>query len=39
VAEGRLKPLIYKVWPIKMVAEAHKMMESGAHIGKIAIEI
>lgn len=39
VAEGKLKSLVYKSYPIKNAAEAHKMMESGAHIGKIALEV
>ncbi len=39
VVSGALKPLIYKTYPIKNVAEAHKMMESGAHIGKIVLEV
>jgi NADPH2:quinone reductase len=38
VVSGRLKPLIYRSYTIKNVAEAHKMMESGAHIGKILLE-
>ena len=38
VAEGKLKPLIYKTYPLKNAAEAHKMMESGEHIGKIILE-
>ena len=36
---GRLKPLIYRNFLIKNVAEAHKMMESGEHIGKIVLEV
>lgn len=39
VAQGKLKPLIYKAFPIKNAAEAHKMMESGSHIGKIVLEV
>lgn len=39
VASGQLKPLIYRSYPIKKVAEAHKMMESGAHIGKMVLEV
>lgn len=38
VAEGKIKPLIYKVYSIKNAADAHNMMESGAHIGKIVLE-
>lgn len=39
VASGELKPLIHKVYPIKNAADAHKMMASGAHIGKIVLEV
>jgi NADPH2:quinone reductase len=39
VVEGKLKPLIYRVYDIKNAAEAHKVMESGAHIGKIVLEV
>lgn len=39
VEQGSFKPLIYKVLPIKNVGEAHKVMESSQHIGKIALEV
>lgn len=39
VIEGRLKPLIYSRYPIKNAAEAHKMMESGKHFGKMILEV
>jgi NADPH:quinone reductase-like Zn-dependent oxidoreductase len=39
VASGKIKPLIYRVFPIKNAGEAHKMMESGVHIGKIILEV
>jgi putative PIG3 family NAD(P)H quinone oxidoreductase len=39
VAQGRLKPLIFKTFAIKNAVDAHKMMESGAHIGKIVLEV
>ena len=39
VISGQFKPLIYQSYPIKKMAEAHKMMESGAHIGKIVAEV
>jgi len=38
ILQGRLKPLIYRSYPIKNAAEAHKMMESGMHFGKILLE-
>ena len=39
VAAGRIKPFIYQSFPLKNAAEAHKMMESGAHMGKIVLEV
>lgn len=36
---GKLKPLIFKFFEIKNVAEAHKVMETGANIGKIGLEV
>ena len=39
VISGALKPLIYRSYPLKNAAEAHKMMESGEHIGKIVLEV
>lgn len=39
VISGRFKSLIYKALPIKNAAEAHKLMESSQHIGKIVLEV
>ena len=37
VAAGKVKPLIFRVFPLSEAAEAHKLMESSAHIGKIML--
>ena len=39
VTNGSFKPLIYKEVSIKNASGAHKMMESGQHIGKIVLEV
>ncbi len=39
IAAGKLKPVIYKTFPLKEAAAAHSLMESSAHIGKIVLEI
>ena len=39
VQGARLKPVIDSVYPLSAVAEAHARMESGAHVGKIVLEI
>jgi putative PIG3 family NAD(P)H quinone oxidoreductase len=37
VAEGRLKPVLDKAYPLAEAAEAHRRMESGEHVGKIVL--
>ncbi|KAL9250476.1 Quinone oxidoreductase PIG3-like protein [Drosera capensis] len=37
IAEGKVKPVIYKHFPLAEAAEAHKLMESSQHIGKIML--
>lgn len=39
VAEGRLKPVIDRVYPLAQAADAHRRMESGDHVGKIVLEM
>ncbi|WP_207001214.1 NAD(P)H-quinone oxidoreductase [Trinickia mobilis] len=36
--EGRIKPVIYRVFPAAQAAQAHALMESGEHIGKIVLD-
>jgi broad specificity phosphatase PhoE len=36
---GRLKPTIYRVFPLEQAAEAHALMESSQHIGKIMLAV
>jgi NADPH2:quinone reductase len=38
-AEGKLKPVIYRSFPLARAAEAHALMESSTHVGKIVLEI
>ena len=37
--DGRIKPVIYAVLPLKEAYRAHELMENRAHIGKIVLEI
>ena len=34
---GRVKPVIYRTFPLQEAAAAHKLMESSEHIGKIVL--
>ena len=36
---GRLKPVIYRVFPLAEAAAAHALMESSQHIGKIMLAV
>jgi NADPH2:quinone reductase len=38
-AQGRIKPVIYKVFPLEQAAAAHALMESSEHVGKIVLKI
>jgi NADPH2:quinone reductase len=36
---GRIRPEIFKTFPLEQAAEAHRLMESSEHIGKIVLTI
>jgi NADPH:quinone reductase len=36
---GRCGPVVHKVFPLAEAAEAHRLMESSAHIGKIMLKV
>jgi NADPH2:quinone reductase len=38
IETGRVKPVIYRVLPAHQAKEAHALMESGEHIGKIVLD-
>ena len=37
-ADGRVRPVVDSVFPLEKAAEAHRLMESGQHTGKIVLE-
>jgi NADPH2:quinone reductase len=37
IEAGRIKPIVHRVFDAAQAAEAHALMESGAHIGKIVL--
>jgi NADPH2:quinone reductase len=38
IEAGRIKPVIHRVFPAVQAAEAHALMESSTHVGKIVLE-
>jgi putative PIG3 family NAD(P)H quinone oxidoreductase len=39
LAAGRCLPMIHEVFPLARAADAHRLMESGEHIGKIVLKV
>ena len=39
LAAGKVKPVIYKTFPLREAAAAHALMETSAHIGKIVLTV
>jgi len=39
VADGRVRPLVHDALPLEEVAEAHRLMESSGHTGKIVLTL
>ncbi len=39
IASGKVKPVIYKTFPLREAAAAHALMETSSHIGKIVLTV
>ena len=39
VEKGTVRPVVFKTLPLAQAAEAHRLMESSAHIGKIVLQV
>jgi putative PIG3 family NAD(P)H quinone oxidoreductase len=39
IESGRIKPEIYKTFPLEQASEAHRLMESSQHIGKLVLTL
>jgi NADPH2:quinone reductase len=39
LSAGRCGPIIHQVFPLAEAAQAHRLMESSAHIGKIVLDL
>jgi NADPH2:quinone reductase len=37
--EGRAGPVIHAVYPLAEAAEAHRVMQSSKHIGKLVLDL
>lgn len=38
-AQGKIKPVIFKTFPLDQAAAAHALMESSTHVGKIVLQV
>ena len=38
IEAGRIKPIVYRVLPARDASQAHALMESGEHVGKIVLD-
>jgi putative PIG3 family NAD(P)H quinone oxidoreductase len=36
---GRVRPIVFRTFPLRAAADAHRLMESGGHIGKIVLTV
>jgi NADPH:quinone reductase len=39
IESGRIKPQVYRTFPLEQAADAHRLMESSQHIGKIVLTL
>jgi NADPH2:quinone reductase len=39
IEAGKIKPVVYEVFPLEQAAAAHTLMESSNHVGKIMLQI
>ena len=39
IEAGKIKPIIYRCFPLKEAVNAHALMDSGEHIGKIVLTV
>jgi NADPH2:quinone reductase len=39
IEAGRIKPQVYKTFPLEQAGDAHRLMESSQHIGKIVLTL
>ncbi len=39
IEAGKIKPVVHATFPLHQASEAHRLMESGTHIGKIVLKV
>jgi NADPH2:quinone reductase len=39
IEAGKIKPVIYKTFPLAQASEAHALMEASTHVGKIMLQV
>lgn len=39
IESGQIRPVIYRTFPLEQAADAHRLMESSTHIGKIVLTL
>ncbi len=39
LSSGRVRPIVHETFPLAQAAEAHRLMESSAHIGKLVLTL
>jgi NADPH2:quinone reductase len=39
IEEGKIRPVIFKTFPLEQAAQAHELMESSTHVGKIVLQV
>ena len=39
IGQGKIRPVIFKTFPLEQAAQAHALMESSTHIGKIMLQV
>lgn len=39
IENGNISPVVFATFPLAQASEAHRLMESGTHIGKIVLEV